>query len=302
MLILRQAISTQDYPLSDLVSRGVAFICRISSRRAPSLAKSKKLLCLEYLLLQECILEGLLSLISPTPSQSSILSQPDAEYLDAPEIWWQFCMVEPGLAGSLSDQGATISALDLHQRTGSPVPPSLLRLFLQNILMMQRIQGRSTSSSLTAEIGKLEEDVCGWRSDVHEANDVAAQATVDDDSFESETASEADRDTENNDVDPRMIATRPGLIASLLTRAYHTALLLIFFSYTRPSSAFLVRPLQEKLLEQLEDYVDAVEKAEVNVGIGNGIRWPTQVLQTLNPSKRYGRRIRSLLVYINNRE
>lgn len=232
-----------------------------------------------------------------------MLSQVDAEYLDAPEIWRQFCIVESGLASSLSEQGVIISALDLHHRTGSPVPPSLLRLFLQNIRTMQRIKEHAAGSSFTAEVGKLEEDVCGWRPDVHEADDVTAQTIdEDDDSSESETASEADCGTGGSEFDPRIIATRPGLISSLLTTAYHTALLLVFFSCTRPSSAFLVRPLQEKLLDQLEGYVDAVEKAEVNVGIGNGIRWPVQVLQILNPSRRYGRRMRSLLVYINNRE
>jgi hypothetical protein len=309
VLIIRQAMSTQGYPLSDLLSRSISFIHRESPRKASSLAKSEKLLCLEYLLLQECILEGLLSLLSSNPSQPLPPSYIEAEHLDTPEIWRQFCVVEPGLAGStspagnISDPGATISALDLHQRTGSPVPPSLLRLFLQNILMILKIQERSANRSLTVDVGKLEEDVCGWRPGVHEADHGVAQTTGErGDSSGSETSSEADSDTRGSEVDPRIIATRPGLISSLLTTAYHTTLLLVFFSFTRPSSAFLVRPLQEELLDQLEDYVDAVEKAAVNVGIGNGIRWPMQVLQILNPSKRYGRRIRSLLVYINNRE
>lgn len=41
-----------------------------------------------------------------------------------------------------------------------------------------------------------------------------------------------------------------------------------------------LRPLLEKIRDQLDDYVDAVD-AEADLGVGNGLRWPVQVLQSL---------------------
>ncbi|KAK7424520.1 hypothetical protein QQX98_000485 [Neonectria punicea] len=166
-------------------------------------------------------------------------------------------------------------AFELHRQTGSPIPPSLLWLVLENSLLLQKKEA-GVEIDISDEATQLEHEICGWKMGEEEPDhgNPDTLSLEDDNNDENSSGSDTDADERGGRT-----ASTPQIISAPLTHAYHTSLLILFFSYTKPTNSLLLSPLRRKLLDQLRTYVRGVEKAEVDVGVGGGIVWPLKVLK-----------------------
>lgn len=219
-------------------------------------------------------MEAALSVLIPTSTSYGAL-----EHLSKSKIWEQFLALEKdpkkpaGPAERAGGPEGCITASQLRSMTGSPVPPSLLWLILENALFAQKLKA-GTQNNRVRGIAALEHTICTWvieddLADVMEASHMESNSDNESDSESS--------DTEVGSKDAAKSALHA--TAGPLTQAHHTSLLLLFFSSTKPTNLMLLDPLRRKLLKQLRSYVKEVDEADLDVGVGAGILWPLKVLE-----------------------
>lgn len=261
--------------------------------RRDDTAQSESLQCLEYLLLQSCVLDYSL-LNSPGLALPSL---DELCLLKESEVWGRFLVLGVITDAIVDPKTSRLSATETRRLTGSVIPPLLLQLIVDNALLLRRKQ-QWTGTQGAEEIANLETRICDWTAQCEYGNDNAL--------FESSQAEDTEISCTDDGSDSEGVETTTVLASNChdqvsgasLTLAYHTALLLLFFSDTKPTNPLLLRPLKLKLLNQLGAYVREVEETEAHVGVACGIAWPLKVLDTIGLEKSKVKEVDSLWRFV----
>lgn len=189
-----------------------------------------------------------------------------------------------GHGESSTDFGVHVRPLltsDLHRQVGSPIPASLLRLILESTVLIVK-NGTSSQSNDTAILDSMEKSVGDWVEDVIDWNNPSASLEYEDDIEETSSSSSDDE----REAPKTSFPFHSKHILTPLTQAYHSTLLVIFFSLLKPTNSLLLDPLKQKVPEQLQVYITAVGDLEAGAGIASGILWPLRVLDILGLDKK----------------
>ena len=261
--------------------------------RRDDTAQSESLQCLEYLLLQGCVLDY--SLPNPPGPESSSLDE--LSLLKELEVWGRFLVSGVTTDATVDPNTSRLSATEIRRLTGSAIPPLLLHLIVDNALLLRRKQ-QWTGTQGAEEIANLETRICDWTAQCEYGDDDAL--------FEPSQAGDTETsctddgsDSEGEETTAVLASNRHDQVSGAsLTLAYHTALLLLFFSDTKPTNPLLLKPLKDKLLKQLEAYIREVEETEAHVGVACGMVWPLKVLDMAGLDKSKAKEADSLWRFV----
>lgn len=256
-----------------------------------SMAQSESLRCLEYLLLQSCILDYSL----PKPPGLALPSLNELNSLRESELWGRFLV--SGATTDAAPMKNILSATEIRRLSGSIIPPLLLKLILDNSLLLRRKQ-QWTGTQGAEEIASLETRICDWTAQSEYGDENTLFELIQGEDTEA-SCTDDDSDSEGGETTTVLASNRRDQASGAsLTLAYHTALLLLFFSVTKPTNSLLLKPLKLKLLNQLGTYLREVEEAEAHVGVACGMVWPLKVLDMAGVDKTKTKEADSLWMYV----
>jgi hypothetical protein len=189
-----------------------------------------------------------------------------------------------------------LSATEIRRLTGSVIPPLLLQLIIDNTLLLRRKQQRTRTQE--AEIANLETRICDWTAQCEYGDENSLFDSNQGEDTETSCTNDGS-DSEGEETTTVLASNRHDQVSGAsLTLAYHTALLLLFFSVTKPTNPLLLKPLRLKLLNQLEAYVQEVEEMEAHVGVAYGMVWPLKVLDMAGLGKSKAKEVDSLWRFV----
>ena len=147
---------------------------------------------------------------------------------------------------------------------------------------------------------ELEARICQWKAEKHKEEEGNGSVVA---GLHSEEPSDDSEDSEEERVssigDSHGVSpSRSRVFATALTYAYHTAVLLIFFRFVKPTNALLLEPLKRKIIKYIKEYRREVETAQADVGIGGGIVWPFKILEIVGLEGELRREVRFLWKFV----
>lgn len=234
----------------------------------------------------------------PNSSDPEVPSLDELSLLKESEVWGWFLVSGVTTDATLDPKTSRLSATDIRRLTGSAISPLLLQLIVDNALLLRRKQ-QWTGTQGAEEIANLETRICDWTAQGEYGDDNALFESVQAEDTEISCTDDGS-DSEGEEPTTVLASNRHDQVSGTsLTLAHHTALLLLFFSDTKPTNPLLLKPLKDKLLKQLEAYVREVEETDAHVGVASGIAWPLKVLDMIGLEKSKAKDVDSLWRFVS---